>query len=234
MKQKTKLILSISCNVLIFVMMVFSVVAMMTGMQFMGEGIALTSTRVEALKFFTVDSNILMGLIAAVYAVFAVLVLAGKLADIPRWMKVLKLVGTVGVALTFLTVVAFLAPFVAPTYWSLFLNANLFMHLVTPVFSIITFFFWESTDEIRFRESFWGMLPMGLYAVFYSVNALTHAVDGKVPYQYDWYAFVQGGVWQMAVVLPLMLGFTYLICWLLWLGSRAMSSSYAKRAQQAA
>lgn len=207
---------------MISVLMVVSVVLMVEGVQFMGEDLALASTKIEALKFFTVDSNILMGVISAVYAVYLILLLAGKIAALPRWLHVLKLTGTVGVALTFLTVVCFLAPFVAPTFWSLFINASLFMHFITPVLAIITFVFFEGTDAIKWRETFWGVLPMGLYAIFYTTNALTHVVDGKVPYQYDWYAFVQGGVWQMAIVLPLMLAFTYLICWVLWLTNRAV------------
>jgi hypothetical protein len=229
MTQKTKHIIALALNIAVFALMVASVVIMMLGVQFMGEDLALTSTKIEALKFFTVDSNILMGLIAALYAVFLVLLLAGKISTLPHWLHVLKLVGTVGVSLTFLTVVLFLAPFVAPTFWSLFLNASLFMHFITPVLSIIVFVFFEDTDDIRFKETFWGMVPMSIYAVFYSVNALAHIENGKVPYQYDWYAFVQGGVWQMAIALPMMLALTYLISWLLWLGNRGMHKFGAKR-----
>lgn len=224
----TKRVIAFALDVLIVVMMAFSVAVMMTGFQFMGEDLALTSTKIEALKFFTVDSNILMGVIALIYAIALGLVIDGRLADVPHWIKVLKLVGTVGVSLTFLTVVAFLAPFVAPTYWSLFLNASLFMHFLTPVVSIIAYVFFEGAEDVRFREVFWGMVPMVIYAAFYSTNALMHMVDGRVPYQYDWYAFVQGGVWQMAIVLPLMLLVTFLISWLLWLSNRAFGRVYLK------
>jgi len=222
MKANTKRVVALSLDLAIFAMMTASVVLMVMGVQFMGQDLALTTTKVEVLKFFTVDSNILMGLIALLYAVYLILLLCGKITALPAWLHVLKLVGTVGVSLTFLTVVLFLAPFVAPTFWSLFVNASFFMHFLTPVVSIVTFLFFEDTDEIKWRETFWGVLPMGLYAVFYTANALSHIENGRVPYAYDWYAFVQGGVWQMAFVLPLMLGFTYLISWLLWLVNRRM------------
>lgn len=231
MNQKTKTIVALCLDIAIFVLMTVSVILMMLGVQFMGEELTLTSTKIEALKFFTVDSNILMGVIAAIYAVYLGLLLAGKISALPHWLHVLKMVGTVGVTLTFLTVVLFLAPFVAPTFFSLFLNASLFMHFITPVLSIVVFVFFEDTGDIRLRETLWGMVPMGLYSVFYVVNALTHIVDGKVPYQYDWYAFVQGGLWQIAVSLPLMLGLTYLICWLLWLTNRGMHRAYRPKAR---
>lgn len=232
MKQKTKQIVALCLDIAVFALMVLSVFFMMFGVQFMGEDLALVASKAEAFKFFTVDSNVLMGLIALLYAVYLVLLLAGKIDAIPHWLHVLKLVGTVGVSLTFLTVVAFLAPFVAPTFWSLFNNASFFMHFLTPVLSIVVYVFFEDTDDVRFRETFWGLVPMGVYAIFYSVNALTHAVDGKVPYEYDWYAFVQGGVWQMAIALPLMLVATYLIALVLWVGNLGVCRARIRRSHE--
>lgn len=232
MEKNTKRVVALALNIVVFLMMVLSVTLMIFGINFMGKDVLLSTTGWEIFKFFTVDSNVLMGVIAAIYVVYLALFLDGKIARLPRWLSVLKLVGTVGVSLTFLTVVAFLAPFVAPTYWSLFVNAQLFMHLLTPVVSIVTFVFFEDTDDIRLRETLWGMLPMVVYSIFYMTTAFTHIVDGKVPYQYDWYAFVQLGLWQIAVSLPVMLGATYLISWLLWLGNRGVYKAGQKRLVQ--
>ncbi len=40
--------------------------------------------------------------------------------------------------------------------------------------------------------------------------------NGKVSEIYDWYWFVRGGVWQIIIVMPLMMGVTYLISLILW------------------
>lgn len=226
--MKKRLFISAIGNIGIFAMVIAATVIMLTGYRFMGDDIALTSTKVEVLKFFTVDSNLLMGAIAAVLAVLEILFLCGKITQIPAWAYTLKLVGTVGVVLTMLTTVLFLAPFLVEDYWSLFRNANLFFHLVVPLVCLLVYLFGESTTSVRWRYSFWGMVPMGMYAIFYTINALSHIQDGKVPYAYDWYGFVQGGVSNMAFVLPIMLLGTYLICYLLWLGNRAMGKLYAK------
>ena len=42
-----------------------------------------------------------------------------------------------------------------------------------------------------------AILPVLVYEVFYSIMAISH-MDGnwKVPMKYDWYGFMQGGLWS--------------------------------------
>jgi len=225
---KARTISSFIINIAIFGLVIMSTVFMMTGYEFMGEGLKLTATKVEALKFFTVDSNLLMGLIAIIFAVYQILYMTCKIEKIPTAIYVLKLTGTVGVVLTFITTACFLAPFLVDDYFSLFTNSNLFFHFVIPVMSLITFVFLEEMGAIRWRYSFIGMIPMVIYSIFYSITAISHAENGKVPFQYDWYGFVQGGLINMIFVLPVMLGGTYLIAYLLWLGNKGMWKCYNK------
>ena len=229
--MKVRRWISLVLNIGIFVLMVLGTVFMVIGYRFMGDESLLVEANVKAFRFFTVDSNVLMGVICLLYAVCEISVLTGKHERIPTWLSVAKLIGTTGVALTMVTVVVFLAPLVTASgnplgYWALFLNTNLFFHLVIPLAAIVVFVFCETTDRIRWRYTWLGMVPMGIYAIFYSFNALAHVEDGKVPVAYDWYHFMQGGLWMMAIVLPLMLGVTYLLSWLLWLASRKMDKVY--------
>ena len=233
--MKVRRIVSIILNLGVVIMVALSVAFMVTGYKFMGESNSLTASNINAFKFFTVDSNVLMAVVALIYIVFEALLLGGKLQKIPTWLHILKLVGTAGVTLTLMTVVLFLAPLVAAGghplgYWALFYNSNLFLHLLAPVFAIAAFVFCETTDSIAWRYSWLGIVPMGIYSIYYAANALSHAVDGKVSPVYDWYYFVQGGVWQIAIVLPLMLGMSYLFSWLLWLGNRGMHKVYLPKA----
>ena len=229
--KKVKVLASIVLNVAIFGLVIMSTVFMLTGYRFMGDDLVLSANKVQAFKYFTVDSNLLMGAIAALFAVFEILLLVGKRENLPTWLYIVKHMGTVGVVLTFLTTACFLAPFLVDDYWILFKNSNLFFHAVIPLMSLATWVFLEDTDRVAWRYSFIGMIPMGVYAVFYCATALSHVVDGKVPYEYDWYGFVQGGVGYAAVSLPLMLGATYLIAYLLWLCNRAVARKTNKGAQ---
>ena len=40
--------------------------------------------------------------------------------------------------------------------------------------------------------------------------------NGRVSPIYDWYWFVQGGLWQIIIVMPMMLAITYIISFVLW------------------
>ena len=142
--------------------------------------------------------------------------------------------GTVGVVLTFITTACFLAPFLVDDYWILFKNSNLFFHAVIPLLSLFVWVFFEETDEIPWKQSFIGIIPMAIYAVFYCAVALSHVENGKVPYEYDWYGFVQGGIAYAAVSLPVMLLATYGIAYLLWLTNRVVAKAGKKKEAQEA
>ena len=95
-------------------------------------------------------------------------------------------------------------------------NSNLFYHLIIPVLSIITFVFFEKNNKINFKDTLYGLLPVIVYSFFYVTNILIHMENGKVSPIYDWYWFVQNGVWTIIIVGSLMLLITYLISLGLW------------------
>lgn len=216
--------LSIVSNILIFVFTVFATVAMFTGFQFMGGDLPLAINGIEAFKYFTVESNVMMGIIALVFFIFEIRMLRKKTETIPTWIYDLKLIFTVGVTLTMLTTVVFLAPTTPFGYFSMFKNANLFYHFIIPLLSIITFLFFEGTNKIRFRYTFIGVVPMILYAVFYVWNVLSHAENGSINMIYDWYGFFAGGTSNIICVVPIMIGSTYLISYLLWYFNRKIGN----------
>ncbi len=201
-------------NVCLFVLETFAVAWMMSGI----SGGLLTSSRLGILKYFTVDSNILMGIIALVAAIDEWRVFKGKQSEVRAGSYVLKLIGTVGVTLTMLVTVFFLAPTTANTYgfFALFHNSNFFLHLFNPVLSLIVFLGFEKTAKIRFKHTFSGIIPMAVYAVYYVTAALTHAENGVIAAGYDWYGFFFGGVTSVLYVLPALLLITYAISFVLW------------------
>lgn len=211
-----KIKISLFFNIIIFALTIVSVIIMFTGFTFMHGPTILEARRFDVFKFFTVDSNILMGIIAIIFAFKEKQLLNKKIKKIPVQYYVLKLAGTVGVALTFLTVFLYLARIVDGGVVALLQNSNLFLHLIIPVMSMFTFVLFENSKELKFKHVIYGIIPMTIYAIYYVTNIIIHAENGVVSTVYDWYHFSQGGVQYIIIVLPIMLIFTYVISLVLY------------------
>ena len=204
-------------NIVIFIMTLFASVIMFTGFKFMiGPEPVLESTKLGMLRFFTVQSNLFMGIIAAIFAIKEMQLIKGKIEDIPLKYYILKLMSSTAVGLTFLVVFAYLGPISKDGIGSLLMNSNLFFHLLIPVVSILTFIIFERTDKIKFKYTFLGIIPTFLYEIYYLTNIFIHMENGKISPIYDWYWFAQNGVWTAAIVAPMMLVITYIISILIW------------------
>ena len=71
-REKNFLIVSIITNILISTMVIIACIMMYTGFKFMsGFDISLEVSKSGMLRLFTVDSNILMGIIAIALGMFA-------------------------------------------------------------------------------------------------------------------------------------------------------------------
>ena len=214
--ENKKLKISLVLNIIIVLFTIFATIVMFTGFKFMDGGSLLESTKLGMFRFYTVDSNLVMGIIALIFIIKEIELLTGKIDYIPSVMYILKLIGTVGVTLTFLVTFGYLAQIAKGGALAMIQNSNLFFHLLTPLFSIITFIFFEKTDKLKYKYTFLGVSSTLIYTVYYAINVLVHMENGKVSPLYDFYWFVQGGMWQIFVVIPLMLGITYGISTLLW------------------
>ena len=181
-------------------------------------GGVLTTSGAEMFKFFTIDSNVLMGVIALFTALQLRQVIRGQREDLSTACYVWYLAGTVGVTLTMLVTVFFLEPTMAPQFglFALFAGSNFLLHLFNPLLAIVTFTVFEKTRKIPFRHTLTGIVPMVLYAVFYLANCMRHAVNGMVDIAYDWYGFLAGGVKTIWIVIPVIFLFTWLISIALW------------------
>ncbi len=201
-------------NIILFLLEVFAVGWMMSGFH---TGV-LVSSRLGTLKYFTIDSNILMGVIALIAAIDYKKVLNGKKEKVSNLTYVLKLVGTVGVTLTMLVTIFFLTPTMAPKYGlvSLYYYSNFFLHLVNPILSIVIFLKFEKSNEISFKQTFIGIVPMLIYAVYYVYETLTHVTNGVIDKGYDWYGLFVLGFKSGFIVVPIIVVITYLISFVLW------------------
>ena len=210
--MKTKSTISTVLNIVIFILMIFGAIVMFTGFKFMhGEEVALESTKLGTLKFFTFQSNVFMGIVALLLAIRK---------NHSTTMYVWKLIATGAVSLTFVIVFGDFWLVLGIPIMSMLQNGSLFYHLIIPVLSIITFVVFERTDKIKFRFTFMGLIPTFLYAIFYAIVVFTHVENGVVPKRYDWYGFTNAGIYVALAVIPGMLILTFIICLLLWLANR--------------
>lgn len=214
--ENKKIKISLAINIMIVIFTVIACIIMFTGFKFMEGEYVLESTKIGMFRFFTVDSNIFMGIVALIFAIKEIKFLKGKTDEISTRIYSLKLMATVSVGLTFFTVFGYLGPIAEGGIFSLLKNSNLFLHLIIPVLSMVNFSIFEKTNKLKFKYSFLGVIPTMVYSIFYLTNVLAHIENGKVSPIYDWYWFVQGGIWQVYIVFPFMLIFTYIISVALW------------------
>lgn len=209
--------ISLIINFIIVFLTIIASIIMFTGFKFMyGYETVLESTKIGMLKFFTVESNILMGIVSLLFSLEEIKILKGKKTDISTKMYILKLMATTAVGLTFFVVFAYLGPISKGGILSMLMNSNLFFHLLIPVISILNFIIFEKTNKIKLKNILCGLIPTLLYEIYYLTNILLHMENGKVSPNYDWYWFVQNGVWTAIIVAPIMLGITYIISLVIW------------------
>ena len=208
---------SLIMNIIIFALVLLASIIMFTGYKFMeGPEILLESSKLGMFRFFTVDSNIFMGVISFIFIIKDIEFLKGKIKDIDKRYYILKLMSTVAVAITFFVVFTYLGPISKGGIMSMLLNSNLFFHLVIPVLSMLTFTLFEGTSKLELKYIYYGVVPTVLYSIYYLINVLVHIENGKVSPIYDWYWFVQGGLWNAFIVAPLMIVISCFISLILW------------------
>jgi len=219
-KYKISLIL----NIIIVIIVIGASIMMFTGFRFMPGEIILESNKLGMFKFFTVDSNLFMGIISLIFAIYEIRLLKGCIDEIPRYMYILKLMATTSVTLTFIVVFAYLGPLVGNIYLMI-LNSNLFFHLLVPLFSMFTFIFFERNNKMPLKYSFYGLIPVIMYGLYYLINVLIHMNNGIVSPVYDFYYFVQNGIWTAIIVVPVMFIISHIISLILWRFNRIKSNN---------
>ncbi len=192
-------VISIILNLLAFLLTVVGTVVMVKGID---ADKYLAGNGWGSLKFFTVQSNLIYGAYAGIFAVCELV--CGSADKVPQIMYLLKYIFTVGVTITMLTVLLYLAPVVEKSYPALFKGANLYFHLLVPLLGVISFCFLEKAGELSIPQTFLGLIPFAAYGAWYTVNVLTHAEDGKASRDYDWYSFVAEGIDKAAIAVIVM------------------------------
>lgn len=185
------------------------------------------------MKYFTLLSNLFMGIMAII--MFSILAqnIWGKRKTIHKGFLIADLVMTASVTVTMLTAVFFLLPVALANSDNLKLTASqmiggsqLFFHILIPTISIIAFISFVNTQQIKLVETLYVLIPVVVYSIFYMCVALTH-IDPEThipPIEYDWYFFCQAGLQYVPIVVIMMYGLCFFSGWILWLLNRKVKT----------
>ena len=83
--------LAILFNALVFILSLIGVVFMVCGIRFMTQQLILETSGWENFKYFTVDSNIFVGMTSLIFLIY---VFFKK--EIPQWLQILKFINEFG------------------------------------------------------------------------------------------------------------------------------------------
>lgn len=187
MKEKTKSRILFSLHFLIILSTLIAV-----GSYFFHAKHDPGSVNEQCFRYFTTDSNILVGITTLILLVLDGKKLKDPAYEMPKAAVVMQFVSTVSVVLTMMTVLLFLGPIrLFHNGWKGFLDfysENLIiLHLTTPVLALISWCMLERSVRVSFRDCLWALVPTVVYSLVYLVMVV---VLQTWP---DFYGFTFGG-----------------------------------------
>ena len=122
----------------------------------------------KSYHLFTILSNMLMAVSAAMCIPYAVDGLRNHNYHLPRWYVDLMYMGTLSVAVTFIIAITVLSA-VMGFYKIMLWSNNLLLHTVCPLLALSIFFFFNSDHRLGFWKSLLAIAPVTAYALVYII-----------------------------------------------------------------
>lgn len=173
-----------------------------------------------SLKYFTVQSNLLVGFVAIAWLIYTGKdekdeKAGGRSAkgsdSVIARLELLKYIAAAAVGLTFTTVIGFLGPIYG--YPAMFEGANLFLHLIGPIGAMLEIIFLSETSFTR-KDNRLVMIPPLIYGLGYLANNLINGF-GEWPDTNDWYFFFHWGYPVGILIYAILLTVTWLLGFLM-------------------
>jgi hypothetical protein len=185
----------------------------------------------DAFKYFTIQSNITILLICAVFLVDEIRQLRGKPSFVTNWLLIVKFVFTVAITVTFLVFFALLAPSMGIGYLLSF--GNLSVHFLVPALALLDFFLYDHRLKMNRWQTLFALIMPAYYFAFAIIGSTIDGFfTGFVPYfflnyrKFTWFGFTDSGfgVFYWFILLASSIaGLAYLLRWLL--GKRGISAT---------
>ena len=201
---------SLVLNILIFVLVVTGMIVSFT----IGSGATLDHP-IDIFKYFTVQSNVFMGVVAFTYAYYQLLIINKKKENIPHVLAIFNFIAVTEVTLTCFIVAIFLAP--SAGLEKMYTKANLFFHLIVPVIAIFNHVFFIKESSIRFIETLFAIIPPLTYGIVYFIIVAANDAYGDL--KIDIYNFGGNGPVIGALNFLAITVFAYTLGLLLYLGN---------------
>ena len=178
--------------------------------------------------FYTQCSNALGTIACAFCLVYEARLLINGRADLvlPRALRWLKYAGACCQLMTFLVVVAILAPMLEsigqPGYYLMFVDGTKpITHLIGPLLVVASYILLEADRQMTLRQSLVGLVPTLVYAaVAYPCN-ITRAWDGPYPFFQVW----NMQAWQSVLWFIALLVTAFALCQIPRLCARRLNRS---------
>ena len=175
-------------------------------MMTIGSG-ALADNSLSVFKYFTFQSNIFVGMVSIVYAYYQFLIIRQKKEKIPHVLAVFNHVGVTAVALTFIIVIAFLAP--GYGFDKMYNNANLFFHLLVPLVAMVNYIVFTKNEPYHLVQTLFTAIPSLAYGIIYFI--VVASLNGYGDLKIDFYGFGKDGPLMGAVNFLIVVSIAYLI-----------------------
>ena len=121
-------------------------------------------------RYFTNVSNLTVGLISLVNAVFLLICVIKGEVIYPKVLSIIKFMGLCMTTLTFFTVLFIIAPVAGFPY--MYGEVRFITHLVIPLAGLLSYLFLEETTLFEWKYSLLGFLPFFIYSCVYIPNVI--------------------------------------------------------------
>lgn len=125
----------------------------------------------KTFRMFTVLSNMLMAVAAALSIPFAVDGIRYRNYHLPKWIVVFLYSGTVSVSITFFVALLLLSPQIGFVRIML-VGSNLQLHTLLPVCAMVLFIFVNDFHRVTFKNSLCAIVPVLIYSVVYIISGI--------------------------------------------------------------
>ena len=168
-----------------------------------------------AIRYYTLDSNLLLLAACSVQAVFEAGILAGKRLFVPSWARLFKYVAVCLTSVTFLVVLLILMPMLGGLRvfpQAFLMHSALFHHFLCPVLGFASYVFADRAGFPDKRVTWLALAPTLLYAVVTTAMNYARLLHGPYPFLYVY----EQPLWMTVLWFLLIPGFAWVLAWAVW------------------
>ena len=149
--------------------------------------ISYKETFSKTIQYFTIQSNILSGVVSLVCAIWTLV------SALPYWMLIVKFATTCAVSVT---VIVYLGPRYKSWKFLLIDEGNCWLHVIGPLLAIATLLL-RGPVQLPFAMTFVGLVPVALYGALYMKKVVLSPPEKRWD---DLYGFNSGVNWKLSTV----------------------------------